>query len=110
MLCGNGEDVIVIMDFVSGLLKTTWRVEPVICGRRSIMKDDFHFIPYSNIADGFPVVKLFFLEVVRSHGLPKMIVLHRDLKFMSYFWKKLSISQRQNCSSPVRFICRLMVK
>ena len=84
MLCGNWEDVTVIMAFIPGLPKTR-RVETVICGRRLIMKDDFHFIPYSNIADAFHVVQLFFLEVLRLHGLPEMIVLDRDLKFMSYF-------------------------
>lgn len=39
--------------------------------------------------DVFHVTKLFFKDIIRWHGVLKTIVLVRDSKFLSYFWKTL---------------------
>jgi hypothetical protein len=36
-----------------------------------------------------PVVKLFFKEVFRLHGLPRNIISDRDSRFMGTFWREL---------------------
>jgi hypothetical protein len=48
-----------------------------------------HFIPLKNTHKSADVVDIFMKEVARLHGIPKMIVSNRDLKFTLNFWKGL---------------------
>jgi len=37
------------------------------------------------------IAHIFIREIVRLHGIPKKIVLDRDAKFTSNFWKELLV-------------------
>jgi hypothetical protein len=46
-----------------------------------------HLILCHKINDATDISSFFFMEIVRLHGLPKSIVLDRDIKFMGHFWR-----------------------
>lgn len=48
-----------------------------------------HFIPYNKTDDAIHVVDLFFKDIICLHGVSRFIVSHKDVKFLSYFWKTL---------------------
>ena len=48
-----------------------------------------HLIPTTTRITAKEVVWLFFIEIVRLHGVPESIVSDRDTKFTSIFWKEL---------------------
>ena len=48
-----------------------------------------HFIPVKSAYSASDVEQVFTRDVVRLHGVPKNIVLDRDAKFTSKFWKEL---------------------
>ena len=47
------------------------------------------FIPCSQIYDDSGIAEIFLDGVVRTHGLPRTIMLDRDVRFATYFWKTL---------------------
>ena len=48
-----------------------------------------HLLPTTTRATAKAVAWLFFMEIVRLHGMPESIVSDRDPKFTSKFWKEL---------------------
>nr|GFD06981.1 transposon Ty3-I Gag-Pol polyprotein [Tanacetum cinerariifolium] len=76
------------MDFVTGLPRTQRRHDAIWVVVDCLTKSA-HFLP---IQKGYSVSKLaetFQQEIIRLHGTPLTIVLDRDSRFTSRFWKGL---------------------
>ena len=76
----------IFMDFFLGLPQTKKSKDSIF-----IVVDKFskmaYFIPYNKTDDSKHVADL--LEVVRLHGIPKIIVSDEDVKFLTHFLKVL---------------------
>jgi hypothetical protein len=48
-----------------------------------------HFIPVKSTFKAINIAEIFVKEIFRLHGIHKMVILDRDVKFTSSFWKEL---------------------
>jgi transposase InsO family protein len=48
-----------------------------------------HFVPVNSTFKAINIVEIFMKEIFRLHGIPKMVISDRDVKFTSAFWKEL---------------------
>ena len=76
------------MDFILGLPRSRKGRDYIF-----VILDRFfkmtHFITFHKTDDATNITDLFLIKVIQLHGLPRSIVSHWDVKFLSYFWKVL---------------------
>jgi hypothetical protein len=55
-----------------------------------------HFIPVKSTFKAINIAEIFMKEIFRLHGIPKMLISYRDVKFTSAFWKELFVGINTN--------------
>ena len=76
------------MDLITNLLKTKDKKDAIIIFVDRLTKM-IYAISTTIDVDAPRVAQIFFKEIFRLHGLPKVIVSDRDPKFTSLFWRSL---------------------
>jgi len=78
------------MDFIIGLPRTLRQHDSIMVVVNRLSKVA-HFNPVKPTYSASEVEQVFIMEIMRLHGFPKNIVLDRDSKFTSKFWKELFV-------------------
>eukprot|EP00253_Pinus_taeda_P015655 PITA_15655 len=76
------------MDFITGLPRTKKNHDSIMVVVDKLSKAA-HFIPVQSTYKAVQIAHLFMQNVFRLHGLPKVIISDRDVKFTSTFWRTL---------------------
>jgi len=76
------------IDFITGLPKTKKLHESITMVVDKLRKSG-HFIHVQSTYKAVQIANIFMQNAFKLHGLPKMIISDRDVKFTSAFWKAL---------------------
>ena len=76
------------MVFIMGLPKTQRQNDSIMVVFDKLSECTY-FIPMKSTYKAIDITEIFMKEIFRLHGIPKMGILDRDVKFTSNFWKEL---------------------
>ena len=76
------------LDFITGLPKTHKQNDSIMVVIDKLSKFA-QFILVKSTFKAINIIEIFMKEIFRLHGIPKMVILDRDVKFTSTFWKEL---------------------
>jgi hypothetical protein len=79
---------VITMDFITRLPKTNKQHDSIIVVVDKLTKVA-HFVPMKTTHTTTNIEEIFMKEIARLHGIPRTIVLDRDTKFTSNFWRGL---------------------
>eukprot|EP00253_Pinus_taeda_P031475 PITA_31475 len=78
----------ITMDFITGLPKPKSSNDSIMVVVDKLSKSA-HFIPVQSTYHAAQIANIFMKNIFKLHGLPKVIISDRDVKFTSAFWRTL---------------------
>ena len=79
---------VINMDFITVLPKSKKKNDSIFVVIDKMSKAT-HFIPVKSTYKAMNIADIFLKEIFRLHGIPKAIILDRDVKFIGNFWRYL---------------------
>ena len=76
---------VISLDFITGFPLTQKQHVSIMVVVDKLSKFA-HFIPVKSTYKVFNVAEIFLKEIFQLHGVPKMVISDRDVKFTSNFW------------------------
>src|SRR3981189_2664311 len=76
------------MDFITGLPNNAKQNDSIMVVVDKLSKAS-HFIPVKSTFKAVSIAEIFMKEIFRLHGIPKIVISDRDVKFTGNFWKAL---------------------
>ena len=74
------------MDFIIGLPKIKRQIDSIMLVIDKLSKST-HFIHVKSNYKSINIAEFFMKDIFRLHGIPKMVISDRDVKFTSNLWK-----------------------
>lgn len=78
------------LDFIMGLSKTKKHNDSIMVVVDKLSKKT-HFNPVKSTYKIVEISKIFVKEIFQFHGIPKVVISDKNVKFTSTFWKALFI-------------------
>lgn len=79
---------VVTINFITKLPRSSRQHESIMVVVEKLTKDE-HFVLVKSTHKAANIAKIYMKEIARLYGIPKAIVLDRDSRFTSNFWKGL---------------------
>jgi hypothetical protein len=76
------------LDFITSFPRTQKHNDSIMVAINKLSKST-DFIPIKSTFKAINIAEIFTKETFRLHGIPKMVISDRDVKFTSPFWKEL---------------------
>jgi hypothetical protein len=76
------------LDFIIGFPKNQKQNDSIMVVIDKLSKSG-HFIPVKSTFKAINIAEIFMKQIFRLHGIPKMVISNRDVKFTSSFLKEL---------------------
>jgi hypothetical protein len=83
------------LEFITGLPKTPKQNDSIMVVIDKL-SNYAHFILVKSTFNAINIAKIFMKFFFRLHGIPKMVISDRDVKFASAFWKELFVGLNTN--------------
>jgi hypothetical protein len=76
------------VDFITGFPRSSKQNDSIMVVVDKLSKET-HFIPVKSTYKAINIVEILMTEIFRLHGISKVIISDRDVKFTRIFWKDL---------------------